>query len=745
MAVTINGKTSLPDLWTFKLVATEGTPDINGNTSPLTVDVYIGRSSSAGGSYMWGARVSCPIKVTGCSDQTVTYRNADRVNIAAGGWLKIGSTTFEKVPHNADGSKTVTVSASFTNNVAPSSGSASGSVDLTTIARASQPSCVTWPEHTQNVGEFGDTISIHMNRKSDAFKHTVRYEYGSLSGTIATNVETGTTWTIPLSFMDLIPDDTKGSGTIYVDTYNGSTKVGTKSCGFTATVPASVKPTVSATLEDTTGVDDIYGKPVAGLSKIKVTASAVKAYSSPIKSYSITIDGATYDKQTITTGLLQKDGTSRVTVTATDERDRTGSWYYDMTVLTYTRPQVTELAVHRTNGDYTENDQGEYVCVTFSTAVDDMEGKNLANYTLQYKKTTEDSWTPIDISELNNNFNIMHHAVLFKADVSSSYDVELTAADRHHSTPRATSASTAFSLMDWHSSGTGMRFGGVAEEPYTFQNDLHLRQTGNKYAFSTPGEASKAGFINMARIKVIAANADTPITFVLSRRQSESTMTVHVQLRNSTADTSAVQSVRYEGSNYSAFIAPGEDSLTWDLYVQKGTAYDTVTIQDWYTSKSMQSRVEVTFPGGLVDQVPTPYWRAGPLIAESILDCFFPVGFVLILYSHADPNTMYPGSTWERIENRFLWACDANGDIGTVGGEKTHTLTTDEIPSHYHAIDVAREVTGNVTLSNSTVMYRNTNGKTDYLGSLGTKAAGGGKAHNNMPPYIQVSIWHRTA
>lgn len=739
MSVTINGSTA-SSYWTFKLVATEGTPNIAGNTSPLTVDVYIGRGASAGGSYMHGASIAITVNVTGCNAQSIKYSNANKVNVAAGGWLHIGSTTFAAVPHDSDGSKTVTVSASFTNNVSPKSGSASGSVVLTTIARASQPSCVTWPEHTQDVGEFGDTISIHMNRKSDSFKHTVRYAFGTLTGTIATGVETGTTWKIPESFMDKIPNATKGSGTIYVDTYNGSTKIGTKFCGFTATVPASVMPTVSATLTDTTAVDDIYGKPVAGLSKIKVTSSATKAYSSAIKSYRITIDGATYDEQTVTTGVLQQAGTSKVTVTATDERGRTGSWSYDMTVLSYTRPQVTELAVHRTDGDYTENDQGEYVCVTFSTAVDDMDGKNQADYTLRYKKTTEDTWATINLAEIDHNFNIFHYTVLFAASVSSSYDVELTAADRHHSATRATSASTAFSLMDWHNSGTGLRFGGVAEEAYTFQNDLHLRQTGNRYAFSTPGEAGKDGFINMARIKVTAANADTPITFVLSRRQAESTMTVHVRLNNSTATTSTVASVRYEGSNYGAFIAPGEDSLTWDLYVQKGSAYDTVTIQDWWTSKTMQSRVAVTFPGSLVDTVPTPYWRAGPLVAESILDCFFPVGFVLILYSHADPNTMYPGSTWERIENRFLWGCDPDGDIGTMGGEKTHTLTVAEMPSHTHK-DGTDGTKGMAVTSGgqSAVVYY------DAATGRDTTATGGGQAHNNMPPYVQVSIWRRTA
>jgi hypothetical protein len=402
------------------------------------------------------------------------------VDIAAGGWLHIGTTTFS-VPHDDDGSAVVTVSASFTNNISPSSGSARGSVTLETIPRASQPSCVTWPEHTQNVGNFGDTISIHMNRKSGDFVHEVRYAYGNLSGTIAYDVETGVTWTIPLSFMDLIPNDTKGSGTIYVDTYSNVTGdfIGTESCGFTALVPASVKPSVSASLEDITGIDDIYGSPVVGLSKIKVTTSPSQAYKSPITATQITIDGAIYNANTATTGFLQNKGSSKVTVTVTDQRGRTSEpWEYTMNVQDYTRPQVLMLAVHRTNGDWVENDQGNHVSVTFSAQVDPMGNKNTADYTLRYKKTTEDSWQTISLSEVDHNFTLYNYAVLFAAEVSSSYDVELTVADRHHTTSRSTSASTAFSLMDWHHSGTGIAFGKVAEHEYTMDVGLQLLLTG---------------------------------------------------------------------------------------------------------------------------------------------------------------------------------------------------------------------------------------------------------------------------
>ena len=119
------------------------------------------------------------------------------------------------------------------------------------------------------------------------------------------------------------------------------------------------------------------------------------------------------------------------------------------------------------------------------------------------------------------------------------------------------------------------------------------------------------------------------------------------------------------------------------------------------------------------------------------MDTFFPVGFVLILYSHADPNTMYPGTTWVRIENAFLWGVDEDGAIGLTGGEKTHKLTVNELPSHTHGSVYSQHANG----TKDKAWYNTAGTSVAY----GTVATGGGAEHNNMPPYVQVSIWRRTA
>lgn len=395
--------------------------------------------------------------------------------------LASGKTT---IIHNADGSKTFSFSFSqefgitFQGvNIGTKTGSGSGV--LTTIPRASQPSLITWPETTGDVGNFGDTISIHMNRKSANFTHRVRYAFGDLTGIIAEDVETGVEWTIPLSFMNLLPAATKGSGRIYVDTYNGSILVGTKYTGFTASVPATVKPSCSVQVLDGTNVKDKYGSLVKGLSKLSVKVTGTQAYSSPIAGYSATANGVRYTQASFVTDFLTKAGTTTVSATVTDKRGRTSAAATaSFSVLDYAKPSITALSVRRSNQDGTENDQGDYVQVTFSAKITALNNKNTATYKVRYKKSTAASFTEATITAQTGKYTVTNASYIFAADSSSSFDVEVTATDDFGTDVRTTSVSTAFTLMNWGTDGTSMGIGKVAEKANTLQIGLDVEFLG---------------------------------------------------------------------------------------------------------------------------------------------------------------------------------------------------------------------------------------------------------------------------
>ena len=428
------------------------------------------------------------ISSTASKDWSVTvngtkYTGTNTVGIANNSTktLASGRTT---IVHDADGGKTFSFSFSqefaitFQGaSIGTKSGSGSGT--LTVIPRASQPSLITWPETTGDVGNFGDTIAIHMNRKSDAFTHTVRYAFGSLTGTIANGVTTGTTWTIPLSFMDLLPTATHGSGRIYVDTYNGSTLVGTKYTGFTAHVPASVKPTCSVQVLDATTAKDTYGNLVKGISKLSVKVYGAEAYSSPIASRSATANGVRYTAAEFTTGVLTAAGSTTVTATVTDKRGRTSAQTSaSFTVLDYAKPSITALSARRCDQDGTENPQGNYVQVTFSARVTALNNKNGAVYTVRQKKTTATSFTTTTLAALAGQYNVTNATHIFAADGSASFDVEVSVTDDFGTASRSARASTAFTLMNWGQDGTSMGIGKVAEKSNTLQIGLDVEFLG---------------------------------------------------------------------------------------------------------------------------------------------------------------------------------------------------------------------------------------------------------------------------
>lgn len=117
----------------------------------------------------------------------------------------------------------------------------------------------------------------------------------------------------------------------------------------------------------------------------------------------------------------------------------------------------------------------------------------------------------------------------------------------------------------------------------------------------------------------------------------------------------------------------------------------------------------------------------------------YPVGAIYLSVTDANPAALF-GGTWERIGGRFLLGADTTYTAGSTGGEAVHTLTADEMPKHNHDVDNLN-ASGNAT----PFMTVQAQDKRGFGGNVQTMYAGGGKAHNNMPPYLAVYMWKRTA
>ncbi|HEL1642010.1 TPA: hypothetical protein TY279_001490 [Streptococcus suis] len=230
-----------------------------------------------------------------------------------------GSTT---VGHNADGTKSFPFSATFNpNNGLHGVITVSGNIGLATIPRSSSVSV--------GIGTIGSALTININRQSSSFKHTVRYAWGNKQGTIASNVDTSTTWTIPLDFANDIPNATSGTGTIFVDTYSGSTKTGTQHVAFTANVPTSMKPTFSGvTLTDTNGVARSL---LSGNNFLQIISNIQVTFNGHAGTYGSTITG--YKAEIVnrnlvtnsnggTLGIMNFSGSATIRASVVDSRGR---------------------------------------------------------------------------------------------------------------------------------------------------------------------------------------------------------------------------------------------------------------------------------------------------------------------------------------------------------------------------------------------------------------------------------------
>lgn len=249
------------------------------------------------------------------------------------------------IRHDNDGKKSFSLSATFSGGGGWSPGNLNidgNSFTLTTIPRSSSVSV--------SPGVIGNTITINISRQSSSYKHTVRYSWGSKSGTIASNVDTSITWSIPIDFANDIPDSASGTGTIYVDTYSGSAKTGTQSTTFTASVPGNIKPTFSGvTLSDVNGAaqnlipnSDTF---IQIISNIKVAFNgAVGSYGSSITGYRAEIVGKNQATSSDggSLGIMNYHGPITIRASVSDSRGRwSDTREVSVTVLEYFAPALS--------------------------------------------------------------------------------------------------------------------------------------------------------------------------------------------------------------------------------------------------------------------------------------------------------------------------------------------------------------------------------------------------------------------
>lgn len=135
---------------------------------------------------------------------------------------------------------------------------------------------------------------------------------------------------------------------------------------------------------------------------------------------------------------------------------------------------------------------------------------------------------------------------------------------------------------------------------------------------------------------------------------------------------------------------------------------------------------------------------------SELMDKIYPVGSIYMSVNNVSPAT-FLGGTWVALQNRFLLGAGDSYEANTTGGEASHTLTIDEMPSHDH---FPSKLNGDSDLP----IYFDASWGSSITGqNLGTTTQttnngfyfynnpeGGSQPHNNIPPYLAVYMWKRT-
>lgn len=373
---------------------------------------------------------------------------------------------YTTVSHDADGSKTISVSAKYscssTLTYAPQDGSCSGNVALTTIPRATSPS-IDKPSL-----DCGSVIKISGTSASSKFSHKVYVTWNGAKTQIGT-IASGTTspsfsYTIPTDWEKNLPNSTSGIATFTLETFSGSTSVGSKSVNATIKVRSGTVPSIgTVSTSDTNSICTGIGQYVQSQSRLKFSIAASGSQGSTITSISTKFEGQTYTGSSFTTGIINSSGTLSYTITVTDSRGRSATKSGSVTVSAYSPPSLTNVSAKRANSSYVvDESSGTYALLHFKVGFTSLSNKNVTSFYIQYRTSGASSWTKINSWANNYTLNQDYKAGNLFTSTTTTYEIAFGVKDKFMSdySWQIVTVTPTYTLINFGKDGKSLTFFG---------------------------------------------------------------------------------------------------------------------------------------------------------------------------------------------------------------------------------------------------------------------------------------------
>lgn len=396
-------------------------------------------------------------------DGNVVYSSSTRIRLYNGTVVAEGSYTFT---HDNNGNKSFSAYIQAGIYAVAVNVSASGSWALPQIARLANI------DSFDKGTDIAQQMTIKYTPKATGFYYKLRLSIPNVIAITTINLGTKATsqqtynYTFTTAQLNTIYARWSGSSeTIQIgaviETYQDSgyaTKLGESSEYIRNMIlPASIKPTISAvSLSDATTAYSTIGSYVQSISKLNYSITASGIYSSTITNYTITASGTTYassSSSTGTTNAITQSGNLTITITVKDSRNRTASTTRTISVLAYTKPQITKFVVSRNSSNPAQ------IISQLQGSITSLNNQNTHTFTLAYANhgstsfTTIQTWNALTVNTTNTK----------ALTESGEYDFRLTATDRFSSVSRTIVVTQAVKLMNFHPTEMGICFGGFSE------------------------------------------------------------------------------------------------------------------------------------------------------------------------------------------------------------------------------------------------------------------------------------------
>lgn len=401
--------------------------------------------------------------------KTLSGTGATTISADAQGNYYVGETTLCEttgtITHGSNGAASVSITAGWSSAPWEVYGSLSGSADLPTIARA------TTPVLAATTITMGSAVNITLTPADSTFKHKLRYDFGSVSGSadgfsigaeFTAQGNATVTFTPPTSLGSQIPNAMSGTGKVICYTYKSNGElVGTTSVNITLNVP-SYTPTITNITLSGNGL--LSGAYVKGKSTVTVNATLGTSYGANTKSIYAEIDGKTYSELPFETSVLS-DGDKTAQITVTDTRDKSVTVESSVfTVYPYSIPNITDFTLERQT-------DGTTVKATVKGSISPINNKNA--------KTIKVALNGKVNTITSSGYGIDTTTTFTNVPTDSTLTGTASFKDSYTTIERAATLPTVAVTMDFYKDGNGIAMGKVAEQGDLLDVAWDMRVNGN--------------------------------------------------------------------------------------------------------------------------------------------------------------------------------------------------------------------------------------------------------------------------